>query len=307
MTPPAVPLTLPKEPLSEENMKTLAMNPSPAQPQTGPPPDASMPPRQPYGSAPDPRAVNAELEKRGPSTERLLRPATPAEPAPPTTALALRPFEAPRALALAPQQLDPRLILMREPHSQRAVSFRLLRDGLLAKSMPRVVAVTSATPKEGKTTCAVNLALALAEQPGTRVLLLDANFADPELDGIFMVSRLPSIAPPAASSWLAPYKIVEARPTLHVGGILVAPGEPRPSFDQQRFDAMLDRLVRVAYDYIIVDTQALLGTPSVVQLISSVDSALLAVRSGGTTTRHLRQAVDQIPKAKALGIALVDA
>jgi Mrp family chromosome partitioning ATPase len=70
---------------------------------------------------------------------------------------------------------------------------------------------------------------------------------------------------------------------------------------------MLDRLVRVAYDYIIVDTQALLGTPSVVQLISSVDSALLAVRSGGTTTRHLRQAVDQIPKAKALGIALVDA
>src|SRR5262249_3294469 len=155
---PGVPLTLPKGHASERNVP-LAL-PSAQRPgHATPPPD------------------------RGPTTERMFRPATPVDPVAPsagtgpppaatTTALAVRPWEPPRPVAPPPpEQLDRRLILVTEPHSPRAASFRLLRDSLVAKSMPRVVAVTSAAPKEGKTTCAANLALALAEQPGTRVLL----------------------------------------------------------------------------------------------------------------------------------------
>jgi Mrp family chromosome partitioning ATPase len=305
MTPgtPNVPLTLPKGHSSDRGVPVSLPSA-----RTGPPPNVHPTP----------------MPDRGPTTERMFRPATPADPvAPivaqgqqgplqpqqtPTAALALRPWEPPRPVPPPPpEQLDRRLILVTEPHSARAASFRLLRDSLVSKSMPRVVAVTSAAPKEGKTTCAANLALALSEQPGTRVLLLDANWFAPELHEIFKIAKFPSIAPPTAASWLAPYKLIESRPTLHVGAFPLTPGEAPPRFDQQRFDAMIDRLVRVAYDYIIVDAPALKGSPAVVQLLGSADGTLVAVRTGGTTTRDLRRAVEQIPKAKALGIALVDA
>src|SRR5262245_780030 len=57
-----------------------------------------------------------------------------------------------------PTELDPRLILLREPDSERAASFRLLRYRLAERGNPRAIVVTSAEPRSGKTTCAVNLA-----------------------------------------------------------------------------------------------------------------------------------------------------
>ena len=51
-----------------------------------------------------------------------------------------------------PDDPDPRLILVREPDSERAASFRVLRHRLQERGDPRVFAVTSAGRKEGKTT-----------------------------------------------------------------------------------------------------------------------------------------------------------
>lgn len=250
-----------------------------------------------------------------PNTARMLRAAarddvvhrTSTHPAAPVeTALALRPHEAYPPFPLS-VPLDPRLVLLSEPNSDRATSFRILRDALLAKSMPRVLAVSSAAPNDGKTTCAVNLALALAEQSSTRVLLIDANYFEPDLGKIFSIDRIASSVPPATVSWLAPYKLVEINPQLHVAGIVPEPGMPAVRFEQQRFEALIDRFVRVSYDYIIIDTPALLGTPFVSQLVSIADATLIAVRAGRTTAREIRRAAEQIPANKALGIALIDA
>ena len=71
-------------------------------------------------------------------------------------------------------------------------------------------------------------------------------------------------------------------------------------------DALIERLVRVSYDFVVIDTPAMRGTPAVMQLLSTADGALLVVRSGGTTTRDLRRAAEQLPPKKALGIALMD-
>src|SRR5262249_9210571 len=115
---------------------------------------------------------DAEVVDQAPNTERMMRTASPrtsppreaataqdAAPAAPVGGgtLALRPYEPsgsrepPRGRDHVPYgrhalpgplsgKLDKRLILLSEPNSTRAASFRVLRDNLLSKSMPRVVA-----------------------------------------------------------------------------------------------------------------------------------------------------------------------
>jgi Mrp family chromosome partitioning ATPase len=277
--------------------------------------DGTIPPASTWGHE---SAVDAEIEP-APKTARMLQTVAPTNvqtaqkqdfaPA----ALALRPFDpsgrreqVPHARHALSGPLDKRLVLLNEPHGAGAASFRVLRDNLLAKSMPRVLAITSAAPNDGKTTCSANLALALTEQSGTRVLLVDANFFSPDLSSIFTIDRLGPITAPDAAAWLAPFKLVEVMPSLHVAGLPPSAAHAATRFESHRFDALIERLVRVSYDFVVIDTPAMRGTPAVMQLLSTADGALLVVRSGGTTTRDLRRAAEQLPPKKALGIALMD-
>lgn len=251
--------------------------------------------------------ADAEVSESVPQTARMVRVVAPVEPRPPAAPLALRAPELPAPRPAISGPFDPRIVLLAEPYSPRAASFRLLRDSLMAKSMPRVLAVSSAAPKDGKTTCSINLAFAFAEQPGTRVLLVDGNFFAPELGSIFSIDRLAPVTLPDGEAWLSPFKLVEINPGLHVAGIERRPGEPAARFDPPRFEALIERLVRVSYDFILIDAPALRGTPEVTQMLGAADATLLAVRSGGTTASELRRAAEQIPPKKALGIALIDA
>lgn len=231
----------------------------------------------------------------------------PREPDPATALVPLAPQVPPPVVRPTLRTIDPRLVMLSSPDSVRAASFRLLRDNLLAKGLPRVLAVSSAAPHDGKTTCALNLALALAEHTPARILLMDGNFFAPSLGGIFAVDEYtpsPSVVDPVR---LAPYKLAELTPSLHVAAIVIRRGEAPPRFDKQRFDVLLDLLCRVGYDHIIVDAPAIGGSPMVSQLLGGVDGVLLAVRSGRTTARALRRAVEDIPGNKGLGVALIDA
>lgn len=238
-----------------------------------------------------------------PTTARV--PNAPQRPA--STRGREAPVVAPRVRASGSRSIDPRLVLLTAPDSARAASFRLLRDNLIAKGLPRVLAVSSPATNDGKTTCALNLALALAEHTMGRILLMDGNFFEPSLATIFAVDEhtpSPDVLDPLR---LAPYKLAELTPSLHVAALAPRRGEPAACFDKQRFDMLLDLLCRVGYDHIIVDAPALVDSPMVSQLLGGVDGVLLAVRAGRTTARALRRAVEEIPGNKGLGVALIDA
>lgn len=287
--------------------RTAAMAHAPSYAQQQPHGAYAQPPRSPHPSQSPPRPQHEQVPEveAAPVTARMVRPASPVDigaPAP-ATALAVRTYEPSYQRHALSGRLDERLVLLNEPDSARAASFRVLRDSLLGKNLPRVVAVSSARQRDGKTTCAVNLALALAEQASTRVLLVDANFFAPELARIFTLDQLGPLNP--SEPWLAPYTICAITNSLHVAGIVH--GDHGRRFEQHRFDAMIDQLCRASYDYIIIDTPALAGAPAVRTLLGGADGTILTVRTGGTTTRELRQAAEQIPPNKALGVALMDA
>ncbi len=201
---------------------------------------------------------------------------------------------------------DPRLVLLLDPDSQRSASFRLLRDNVLAKSAPRVIAVSSGAHNEGKTTCAINLALALCEQPSTRVLLLEGNFFAPSLGGIFGIDASTPPAPHLGLPWLSPYRIAEVTRSFHVAAVVHAEGEPKPLFNSRWFEMALSHLLGAGYQHFVIDAASLDGSPEVAQIIGAADGTLLTVRSGGTTARSFRRAADQVPKSRALGVVLMD-
>lgn len=224
------------------------------------------------------------------------------EPAPQSRPLATRPI----GKRWASQLIDPRLVLLLEPYSQRSASFRVLRDNLLAKNAPRIIAVSSPEDNEGKTTCAINLALALGERPSARVLLLEGNFFAPELAKIFHITSSTPFAPEMNLPWLLPYRVVEVAHGFHVAALVQELGEPPPVFNGRWYDMVMGHLADADYDHLVIDAPSLDGSSPVMQVVGIAEGTLLTVRSGKATARSLRRAAEQIPRGRALGVTLMD-
>jgi Mrp family chromosome partitioning ATPase len=211
----------------------------------------------------------------------------------------------------APPDPDPRLILLREPDSQRAASFRVMRHRLEERGAPRTIAVTSAEPGEGKTTCAANLAMALGECGRARVLLVEANLRSPALAALF------GFLPPECFAQqltrhrerpLDPWSVVEVySPSLHVAAVKPGPeNENRPLLDGIAFGIAMDMLKRSGYDYLVIDTPPVLGSADVNLIEDYADGVLLTAWSRQSSGRALRRAIDQLSPAKILGLTLLD-
>jgi Mrp family chromosome partitioning ATPase len=203
---------------------------------------------------------------------------------------------------------DPRLVLLSDPDSPRAASFRLLRENILAKQRPRIIAVSSGGAGEGKTTCAINLAFSMCERPLSKVLLLEGNFFEPSLDEIFHIDESTPPAPSMDLPWLAPYRVAEVVRGLHVAAVVRPRGGARggPGFNARWFEMVIASLSAEAYDHLIIDAPVLDGSPAATQITRAADGTLFAVRSGGTTAKTLRRAAELVPRDRMLGIALMD-
>ena len=82
-------------------------------------------------------------------------------------------------------------LIIREPLSPMAESYRLIRSGLLLSSAerpPSVILITSMAPKEGKTSTTLNLARILA-QGRKKVLIIDCDLRRPRMHSLTGVTN----------------------------------------------------------------------------------------------------------------------
>jgi capsular exopolysaccharide synthesis family protein len=149
---------------------------------------------------------------------------------------------------------------------------------------PRVIALTSASPREGKTTVASNLALALAEI-GRRVLLIDADLRKPRLHEIFNLSNawglsdlLDGTKPPegseamvAATAYRDLYLLPAGSVASSISNLLHSP----------RVVELLQRMQQ-QFDMVIIDTPPMLQMPDARVLGKLADGVILVVRSART-------------------------
>jgi capsular exopolysaccharide synthesis family protein len=189
------------------------------------------------------------------------------------------------------------IALRADAHGPRAEAFRQLRTNLQFINIdqrPRVIAVTSPLPAEGKTSTALNLAATLAEA-GFSVCLVEADLRKPGL-----AATLGLIGDVGLTTVLVGKATVEqvtqnARPNLAV--ITSGPIPPNPSelLLSAQTGSVLQQIAQKA-DYTVIDSAPLLPVADGAETAALADATLLVVRSGKTTRHQVRQAVEVMAK-----------
>lgn len=193
-----------------------------------------------------------------------------------------------------PGHNDPRLVTLHLPFSPVAESFRQLRTNLSfsrAGSPAGILLITSATPGEGKSTTATNLAIAYA-QSGKRVLLVDGDLRKPSLAEVFGAKHKPGFTDILRRS--AALEEVAQRTPVEKLFLLSSGSTPGNAGELLSADLLREFLVeaRSAYDVVVFDSSPLLAVSDPSVLATFADAILLVVSAGKTRVQEIEQSQD---------------
>ena len=208
-----------------------------------------------------------------------------------------------------PPKEAPELAMHHGSHPIASESYRLLRTKIHFSTPgrpPRVLLVTSTLPMEGKSMTAANLAIALAKEEGS-VLLVDADLRRPRLHQLFQVPREPGLS----NFLVGEIDDIPAVETKMTNLFLVPSGPlpPNPSelLGPTRMEEFLTRAQKL-YGHIILDSPPLLSVADSVILAAQAEGVLLVIRAEAVPRKLVIEARDQLLgiKAHLLGAVLND-
>ena len=203
------------------------------------------------------------------------------------------------------------LVAQHLPKSQMSEAFRALRTALLLSQPdhpPQVILVTSALPREGKTTAAANLAVTLA-QLGDKTVLVDADLRKP---GVGRLLNLGTGKYAGLSSYLAGVSTLDLVTVPHsaipnLAAIPTGPLPPNPAdllSSHKLADAIAE--LRTKYKFVVIDSPPIMAATDAVILSVQADGVLLVVRSGETPKEAFTRTCDLLTsvKSRLLGVVL---
>ncbi|MHB8503042.1 MAG: GumC family protein [Candidatus Acidiferrales bacterium] len=203
------------------------------------------------------------------------------------------------------------LVAQHLPKSQMSEAFRALRTSLLLSQPgrpPQVILVTSALPREGKTTAAANLAVTLA-QLGDRTVLVDADLRKP---GVGRLLNMGNGKYAGLSSYLAGVSsldlVIVPHPVIpNLAAIPTGPLPPNPAdlLSSNRLAEAIAEL-RTKFKFVVIDSPPVMAATDAVILSVQTDGVLLVVRSGETPKEAFTRTRDLLNSVKChiLGVVL---
>ncbi len=202
------------------------------------------------------------------------------------------------------------LIMERNPYSTVSEAYRLLRTNLefCSPDHPlKSVVITSSVAQEGRTTTAINLAVAFAHKE-LNVLLIDADLRNPVIHKLFnkhnrgglttVLAKQSSIADMVQDTSIANLSVLTAGP--------ISPN-PSEMLSAIRMTELMEEL-KAVYDMIILDTPPVSHVTDAAVVAAKSDGVLLVASAGKVKKQAILKAKAALNHVQAnlLGVVLND-
>lgn len=200
------------------------------------------------------------------------------------------------------------LIVHVEPHNPRSESFRTLRTNLqflVVESAPRTYVISSASPSEGKTTTAANIAISLAEA-GARVALVGADLRRPKVAEYMGIEGAVGLS----DVLIGRAELQDVTQRWGAGELYVLPSgriPPNPSelLGSESMQQLLNAL-EGHFEYVIIDSPPLLAVTDAAVVAKWTRGVILIAASSETRKGALDSAIQRLEAARVdlLGIVM---
>ena len=167
----------------------------------------------------------------------------------------------------------------------------------------KLIMVTSASPGEGKSLTASNLALTLSESYHRRVLLIDGDLRRPSLHEIFAAPNKTGLSDGLARNSIQGLAVLEVSTHLSLLPSGKPLEDPTSALTSDQMRRVLDE-ARAGYDWTIIDTPPI-GLLSDAKLLSEmVDGVVLVVEAEKSQYPDLLRAIETVGRERLLGAVL---
>ena len=200
------------------------------------------------------------------------------------------------------------MLASNDPRHALLESFRTLRSSIIFLPVegvrPKTLLVTSATPGEGKTTIAANLAITLAFS-GAKTLLVDADLRLGRIAKAFNISSEVGLSDVLRQRTHWREVIV---PTSTPNLSVLPRGKTLPHPAEHFLGKVTDQLLQEVYaefDYIIFDSPPVMAADDVLSLAPKIDGTIFVVRFSTSSARRSRTAINLLVQRQANLIGVV--
>jgi capsular exopolysaccharide synthesis family protein len=209
----------------------------------------------------------------------------------------------------SPRTIEDHLVSLIAPETFEAERYRMLSyivEQLHADAGLSVIAVSSPAVGDGKTLTAINLASALTQLPGARVLLIDLDVRRPSIAANLGMEQRnnPGLIDFIQNQTLSLEDVLYSYPSSKLTVLFTGQMPVTPPYDTLK-SSRLENLIEDArqnYDYVVVDTPPLVPFPDCRLIERFVDGVLVVVSAHRTPRKLATEAISTIDPEKIVGI-----
>lgn len=190
--------------------------------------------------------------------------------------------------------------------SRASEQYRLIRTRVVHDPRkPRMLLISSASPRDGKTITSVNLAAALALKSDSRILLIDGDLRRPAIAAMLGISAEPGLGSVLRGECTIEEAIIHV---AEVPGLYVLPAghvsaNPTELLDSARW-AHLCASIRTLFHHTVIDSPPVNSVADYELLEKVVDGVIVVVRPDHTNRALAYKVLEGIPRDKQFGLVV---
>jgi len=204
-------------------------------------------------------------------------------------------------------QVDPHIVAYHHPHSHLTESFRRLKAmirGIAGGDKLRTLTLTSAGKGEGKSTTALNLAIAMCQDFDARVAIVDADLRRPRIHRLLGFTPRRGLSDILGGEALPEDVLI----TNSVPRLTILPGgrsskTPSEMLGSPRMRQLIEEL-KSRFDFILFDTPPVLTVADAIVLGPMTDGVVMVIQAGKVRKKPIERAVELLHNSNIIGFVL---